>query len=347
MTTRIANEVVGQQERRIGPRGRLEIRTAGSRQLKLTGHAAVFDSEAQIDGFREIVRPGAFRESIRTDDIRFLMNHAPDSVMARNRSGTLHLEEDRLGLRIQATLDPEDWDVRRLVGKVKAGHISGMSFAFAVPAGGDRWSGDKKPLRELLKVTLYDVSAVTFPAYDSTSVAVRARAQQMIDWRGQSELRKRRLQLAEMELPTPPAYQAPTEVLLQDREVNPKLRELCLRAATTAARELGIPVPQLRFFRSSNSPLGLRGWAVLDSHEIFIRCDLEDFEAVETTAHECLHRYQVISGQRATGDGSRLERAAEGFGKAFAERHNAAGKFYIPFSRAAWLDAGGWRHYRT
>jgi HK97 family phage prohead protease len=151
----------------------------------LSGYAAVFNKESDplFFGAREVIRPGAFAESIKNgDDVRLLYNHGPDTVMARTTAGNLTLSEDDVGLKIESTLDPEDFDVKRVLGKVRAGLVTQMSFAFEVPPGGDRWGGTKeKPLRELLRAKLFDVSPATFPAYPQTTVQVRDRMRAILD----------------------------------------------------------------------------------------------------------------------------------------------------------------------
>lgn len=144
--------------------------------VKVVGHAAVFDQEADIAGmFREVIRPGAFTRAIRESDVPFLIEHA-DLPLARNTSGTLGLSEDRIGLRIETELDMSDPDVMRVVPKMRRGDLSKMSFAFR--ATRQEWiepeSEDGTPLRILHEVELLDVSVVTMPAYDGTDIALRS-----------------------------------------------------------------------------------------------------------------------------------------------------------------------------
>ena len=64
----------------------------------IQGYAAVFDSPSlNLGGFREIVRPGAFTQSVQRDDVRALFNHDPNFVLGRTKSGTLALLEDERG----------------------------------------------------------------------------------------------------------------------------------------------------------------------------------------------------------------------------------------------------------
>lgn len=156
----------------------VEIRTAKDGAVKIEGYAAVFDQEANIgDAFREVIRPGAFRNALnRGDDVAFLINHE-GLPLARTRSGTLKLSEDNHGLKIESRLDPADPDVARIVPKMKRGDLDKMSFAFTVPDGGQRWvdDGNELDLREITDTMLYDVSIVTEPAFGGTSIALRSR----------------------------------------------------------------------------------------------------------------------------------------------------------------------------
>lgn len=139
----------------------------------LEGHAAIFNAEARIGIFNEKIIPGAFSGAIN-DDVRALFNHDPNIVLGRNRSGTLQLNEDSKGLYVKI-FPPDTQIARDIVTSIKRGDISQMSFAFSILPGGDVWdlTGDV-PLRSITKVKLYDVSPVTFPAYENTDVAVRS-----------------------------------------------------------------------------------------------------------------------------------------------------------------------------
>src|SRR3990172_10943048 len=80
----------------------------------IEGHAAVFNQKADIFGFTEEVAPGAFRDSIGTDDIRALFNHDSNFVLGRNRSKTLELTADERGLFI-SNIPPETQWARDLL----------------------------------------------------------------------------------------------------------------------------------------------------------------------------------------------------------------------------------------
>lgn len=142
----------------------------------IEGHAAVFDSWSETLGsifpFQEIVRKGAFKDSIAKDDIRALFNHDPNYVLGRNRAGTLELVEDEIGLRVRISPPDTTW-ARDLQASIRRGDISQMSIGFIVED--DEWSTrNGMDMRELKRVQLFDVSPVTFPAYTATDVGVRA-----------------------------------------------------------------------------------------------------------------------------------------------------------------------------
>ena len=140
----------------------------------ITGYAAVFDTETDIGGlFREVIRKGAFKRAIKEgQDVRALWNHDPNHVLGRTKSGTLRLSEDKHGLKIE--IDPPRTEfAESLVESINRGDVDQMSFAFT--ATEERWTerDDEPTLRELISVDLYDVSPVTFPAYDTTTVGIR------------------------------------------------------------------------------------------------------------------------------------------------------------------------------
>jgi HK97 family phage prohead protease len=161
-----------------------EVRAAGEGDTEsagtVTGHAAVFDTPSQPlydfwEGmFVEEVRRGAFAKTIGEADVRFLINHDPNLILARNKGGTLRLAEDDIGLAIDADLAPTTYG-RDLATSMRRGDVSQMSIMFSVVK--DDWGGtrDGLPLRVISEVKLYDVSAVTFPAFEETDIGMRSR----------------------------------------------------------------------------------------------------------------------------------------------------------------------------
>lgn len=139
----------------------------------ITGYAAVFNRLSEDLGwFKEKIEPGAFKDSITSDDIRALWNHDSNYVLGRNKSGTLALSEDEHGLKIDITPPDAQW-ARDLMTSIERGDVDQMSFGFRTIS--DRWEMiDEVEVRTLVKVKLFDVSAVAFPAYPDTEVGLRS-----------------------------------------------------------------------------------------------------------------------------------------------------------------------------
>lgn len=153
--------------------------------LGFDGLAARYDSPTLIGakpwGFVEVIQRGAFDEVLE-DDVRLLINHDPNYVLARTASGTLALEARKEGLGATADMAPVSY-ANDLAVLMKRGDINQMSFAFQVRDGGDEWTviEDKDSefnnmeLRTITKVSrLYDVSVVTYPAYTDTDAGLRS-----------------------------------------------------------------------------------------------------------------------------------------------------------------------------
>lgn len=143
----------------------------------LVGYAAVFDSPSEPMPFVEYVKRGAFAKTLeRGADVRLLIDHT-GVPLARTTSGTLRLYEDERGLAVEADLDPDNPDAMRVMSALKRGDLSQMSFAFKTIK--DRFSDDRM-VRELDEVDLFDVSVVTFPAYERTVAEIRSRQLQPV-----------------------------------------------------------------------------------------------------------------------------------------------------------------------
>ena len=133
----------------------------------IEGIAAVFNKWADLGPIRERIKPGAFSEALGSSDVRLLVNHS-GLPLARTTSGTMTLEETSRGLEFEARLDPTDPDVRAVIPKLRRGDLSQMSFAFDVGEDGQTWKGNDRTLTKVSE--LFDVSLVTFPAYESARV---------------------------------------------------------------------------------------------------------------------------------------------------------------------------------
>ncbi|WP_312844141.1 HK97 family phage prohead protease [Diaphorobacter nitroreducens] len=155
----------------------LEIRSTGSLRSNgktLHGYAAKYNSEADLGGFVEVIRNGAFRKSLESgSNIRALAEHQGTALLGTTRGGTLKLKEDAHGLAFELAL-PDTSHGRDLAILVDRGDVAGCSFGFRVPEGGDRWEERGSTLvRELLNVDLVEITLTSDPAYQDTTVALR------------------------------------------------------------------------------------------------------------------------------------------------------------------------------
>lgn len=156
----------------------IELR-ADPEARKITGHAAIFNSISYSGMyFAEQIAKGAFKESIKKDDIRALFNHNPDYVLGRNIAKTLTLTEDELGLAIEIQ-PPDTQFARDLMVSISRGDISQMSFGFEITKSDDvAWDEEQTPpLRTIRRAKLWDISPVTFPFYEDTDVALKSLAE--------------------------------------------------------------------------------------------------------------------------------------------------------------------------
>jgi uncharacterized protein len=171
----------------------MEVR-ASDDGTKLVGYAAIFDSPSEPLPWTEFVKRGAFAKTIKDGaDVRLLIDHE-GVPLARTTSGTLTVREDERGLLVESDLDPMNPDAARLISALRRGDISQMSFAFRTIK--DSWNTDRS-VRELREVQLFDVSVVTFPAYESTVAELRARKElATIPETSKLSLRRRQIQIA-------------------------------------------------------------------------------------------------------------------------------------------------------
>ena len=145
------------------------------------GMAIVYNSRTDIGWFDEIIEQNAL-EHTDMKDVRMLVNHDTSMIpLARSRNNTsnstLQLIKDLNGLKIRAKLDIENnADAKSLYSAIKRGDISSMSFMFEVD--GEAWEDEMSdhPLRRITSISkIYEVSAVTFPAYEQTEINARSK----------------------------------------------------------------------------------------------------------------------------------------------------------------------------
>jgi HK97 family phage prohead protease len=157
-----------------------EVRAEENERGKmLTGVPIVFNARTDLGWYDEIIEAGAL-DGTDLRDVRFLVNHNTDMIpLARSRNNnensTMLMTVGEDGMAIRVYLDTENnADARSLYSAVSRGDISGMSFMFTVD--GDSWDDMESdhPTRRIRKIDrVFEVSAVTFPAYAQTSIQAR------------------------------------------------------------------------------------------------------------------------------------------------------------------------------
>jgi HK97 family phage prohead protease len=163
------------RERRISRGIQIECRNEDE-AVKIKGVAAKVNERASIYPWMdEMIMPGAFDDCLE-DDVRALMNHDANLILARTKSGTLELmitEEGHLGFSYDS---PSRSYAKDLADSISTGDVDGCSFQFAVKEVAWEYGEQGEPdLRKIIRFErLYDVGPVTFPAYAGTSVQARS-----------------------------------------------------------------------------------------------------------------------------------------------------------------------------
>lgn len=148
----------------------------------LSGRPIVYNSRTDLGWYDEIIEAGAL-DNTDLRDVRFLVNHDVNMIpLARSRNNTdnstMQMVVDGDGMGIRVDLDTENnADARSLYSAVSRGDISGMSFMFTVDS--DSWDDieSEHPTRTIRAIgKVFEVSAVTFPAYEATSINARGLA---------------------------------------------------------------------------------------------------------------------------------------------------------------------------
>lgn len=145
----------------------------------LEGRPIVYESKTDLGWHDEIIQRGALTDT-DLKDVRFLVNHNTDMIpLARSRNNnensTMQMVVDEDGMGIRVDLDIENnTEAKNLYSAVERGDIDGMSFMFQVD--GDKWDDldSEHPTRTITNIAkVFEVSAVTFPAYEATSIQAR------------------------------------------------------------------------------------------------------------------------------------------------------------------------------
>lgn len=157
---------------------------------RITGYASTFNERADIGPYYEIIAETAF-DAVLADpqtDVRAFLDHDSGKLLGRQSSGTLRLSTDSRGLHFEVDLPDTGAgrDARELIGR---GDLTGVSFGFQAAGAppGEVWdSYEGRDLRRHVSIArLIEISPVSIPAYQGTSVALRSKPAESIDGRTQ------------------------------------------------------------------------------------------------------------------------------------------------------------------
>ena len=169
----------------------------------LSGRPIVYNSRTDLGWYDEIIEAGAL-DGTDLRDVRFLVNHNTDMIpLARSRNNTenstMQMTVDGDGMGIRVDLDTENnGEAKSLYSAVSRGDISGMSFMFTVDK--DAWDDieSEHPTRTIRAIgRVLEVSAVTFPAYEATSIQARGLADALDSARASLESERTRMKKME------------------------------------------------------------------------------------------------------------------------------------------------------
>lgn len=169
-------------ENRINNSQKIECRTTDDGSFRIEGYGIVFNKLSHdLGGFQERISPEAM-EGVDLSDVYSFINHDPNLIMGRTKSGTLDIEVREDGVWFSAKA-PKSAGL--YVENIQRGDIDGSSFSFRVAKDGDVWEERKDgqvPLRTINKFgVVKEIGAVVSPAYPSTTAEAGLRS--LEEWR--------------------------------------------------------------------------------------------------------------------------------------------------------------------
>ena len=163
-------------------------------EMKIEGYFVVFNSETELyDGMYEEISDKAFA-NIDLSDVRALADHDTAKVLGRTKSNTLKLSVDDKGLYGEIIINKNDTEAVNLYERVKRQDIDQCSFGFNILNETMEQRADGTTKWTITEIELFEVSIVTFPAYQDTSVEARSEQMKQLEKRN---LQKRKQQLKE------------------------------------------------------------------------------------------------------------------------------------------------------
>lgn len=159
---------------------KLETRDSESNEMVVSGYFIRFNERTKIcDGMYEEIAPTAFGNLLK-NDVRGLWNHEAKYVLGRYNAGTLSLKTDDVGVYGEIKL-PDTSYARDLYQLIKRGDVNQCSFGFNILSEESERLESGDWLFRLTDIDLHEVSVVTFPAYENTSVQARSRQMNSIE----------------------------------------------------------------------------------------------------------------------------------------------------------------------
>jgi HK97 family phage prohead protease len=150
----------------------LRVQTDSDGSRTISGAILYNQPSQDLGGFTEILAPGVFADSLRSD-VLCLRDHDASILLGRTKAKTLVLADDAVALRFVCKL-PDTTQAADLAISIERGDLDGVSFGFRTID--DAWTSDSEGnvIRTLKKATLFEVSPCSFAAYPSSTVSVRS-----------------------------------------------------------------------------------------------------------------------------------------------------------------------------
>ena len=159
--------------------GQLDNNQEATDKKIISGYFIVFDTETELyPGVREEVSPDAL-VGVDLSDVKALIDHDTAKVLGRTKANTLSLSVDSKGLYGEIIINESDQEAMNLYSRVQRGDVDQCSFGFEILNEEMIQNSDGTVKFIIKSINLYEVSVVTFPAYQET--AVEARSKQIED----------------------------------------------------------------------------------------------------------------------------------------------------------------------
>ena len=159
--------------------GQLDNNQEATDKKIISGYFIVFDTETELyPGVREEISPDAL-VGVDLSDVKALIDHDTAKVLGRTKANTLSLSVDSKGLYGEIIVNEADQEAMNLYSRVQRGDVDQCSFGFEILSEEMIQNSDGTVKFIIKSINLYEVSVVTFPAYQET--AVEARSKQIED----------------------------------------------------------------------------------------------------------------------------------------------------------------------